>query len=243
MVDVLPRFSACQIVEEQALGGEVFVLDFIDLVLQVDDGFAVGRPAGVAAGLGHAGAAAAVDVLHIDVAAFRLARALLELKRDLLAVGRYVGVVLVVAGMREDDRVRTVGISHDQRPMAVAVAFVDDAVGVVLQLGEEFSCSGSAAPATAARATMDVRIAPHASIIRFTISPFSLGFTNQGAEESISRPLPRQQRLSGKNSRRMRKYAANPCNPTIIVIAIHQSGGLLTLFPRHSESSTEPCPV
>ena len=115
---------------------------FIDLVLQVDDGLAVGRPAGVAAGLGHAGAAAAVDVHHVDVAAFRLALALLELEGDLLAVGRDVGIVLVVAGLREDDRVRTVGIPHDQRPMAVAVAFVDDAVGVVLQLGEEFFLLG-----------------------------------------------------------------------------------------------------
>ena len=86
MVDVLLGLPGGDVVNVEALGGKVLVLELVDLVLQVDDGLAVGRPAGVAPGLGHAGAAAAVEVHEADAAAFCLALAAFRFKADLLAV-------------------------------------------------------------------------------------------------------------------------------------------------------------
>ncbi len=73
-VGVLLRFPGLEIVDDQSLGGEVRVAEFLELALHVRDLGAVGTPAGFSAVRRNLKAITAVAVHAIDVA--NLGRAL-----------------------------------------------------------------------------------------------------------------------------------------------------------------------
>src|SRR5262249_17906617 len=100
----------------------------------------VGAPARLAAVRGDAGAAGAVAVHVIDVAHLGVTRALIGDEADLGTIGRPLGVELIhVRCARQVNGGGANGVAQVEFPVAVAVGFIDQLVGIGLEFGEQVS--------------------------------------------------------------------------------------------------------